>query len=382
MADTIREILGIERDGVMVTPAREDVEAVLLALQGTTTTPITDWFKGAVWRTMLKLERHVIHDLVANALPAMAEGAYVDTTTEEWIATLARGWYELDRTAAGFARQAITLACDTAPGHGPYTIVADGVILLATDGKRYLSATGGSLTPGNSLDIDVLAESPGAARGLVNALVTPLPGVTITAAAIDIVASVPQYGADEETLDALKERIDYRWPDIETVDETDRVEVWVKAASTEVTRVRLDADPTYPGGVLVTIAGSSGAVTGGAVTAAQAYVDARQGITDLNTVQNAANLAVNATGSVTVPAARLTEIQAAANAAWVAYLASTQIGSRVFRTELVQAVMDQGAIDSTVALSGAGGDGNVALGSNEVPIAGGALSSQLTWTTV
>lgn len=380
MADTIREILGIERDGAIVTPAREDVEAVLLALQGTVENPVTDFFKGGVWRTMMKLERHVIHDLVANALPAMAEGAYPDTTTEEWIATLARGWYELDRIAAGFARQAITIACDTT--HGPYTIAADAVIFLATDGKRYISATGGTLNTSNSLALDVLAESPGAARGLVNALVTSLPGVTVTAAAIDIVSTVPQYGADEETVDALKGRIADRWPDIETVDETDRVEVWVKAASTAVTRVRLDADPTYPGGVLVTIAGVSGAVAGGEVTACQTYVDARQAITDLNTVQNATNAAIDATGSVTVPAARLTEIQAAANAAWIAYLASTQIGDKIFRTELVQAIMDQGAIDCVVALTGAGGDGNVALGSNEVPIAGGDLASQLTWTTV
>lgn len=379
MADTIREILGIDRDGARVTPSREDVEAVLLALQGTIKNPITDFHKGAVWRTMMKLERHVIHDLVANALPAMAEGAYPDTTTEEWVGILARGFYELDRVAAGFARQAITLAC--AAGKGPHTIAADRQIFLATDGKRYLSATGGTLTGGSTLDIDVLAESPGAARGLVNALVTSLDGVTVVAAAIDVVGGDPQFGSDQETVEALQERIADRWPDIVTVDEMDRVEHWIREASDEVTRVKPDPDPTYPGGVIWTMAGVSGAVGSGEVTAAQAYIDARQAITDLNTVQNAANLAIDATGTVTVPVDRLAEIQAAANAAWIDYLAVTKIGGKVYKTELIQALMDAGAIDEAVALTGAAGDGNVVLGSNQVPIAGGALASQLTWVT-
>src|SRR5262245_55014424 len=361
MADTIREILGIEREGVIVTPGRADVEAVLLALQGTAVNPITDWHKGAVWRTMMKLERHIIHDLVANALPAMAEGAYPDTTTEEWVSTLARGWYELDRITAGIAKQAVTLACDGS--HGPYTISADTLFLRATDGKIYISSTGGTLNTSSSLAIDVVAESPGAARGLVNSLITPLPGVTVALAAIKIISTVSQYGADEETLEALKARIDARWPIIETVDTMDRVEAWVRAASTEVTRVRLDADPTYQGGVLVTIAGVSGAVSGGAVTAAQTYVDDRQAITDLNTVQNASNVSIDTSGTVTVPADVAADIKAAADAAWIAYLASTQIGTKVYRTELVQALMDAGAIDCVVSLTGAGSDGNVALSS-------------------
>lgn len=363
-------------------PTRREVEAVVLALQGTTENPISDWFIGAVWRTMMKLERHVIHDLVSNALPAMAEGAYLDTTTEEWIATLARGWYEVDRAAATLARQAIVLAC--AAGQGPHTITAGAHAFIATDGKRYISATGGTLNGGNTLAIDVQAESPGAARGLVNALAveTVLPGVTVQSAAIDVVVGVSQYGSDEESLESVIVRCDERFPGIEDVPETDRVEDWVRAASAEITRVRLDGDPVNPGGVIVTVAGVSGAVTGGAVTAAQAYVDDRQAITDLNTVQNASNLAINVGGTAYVPAAFEAEVKAAANAAWIAYLASTKIGSKVYFAELLQAVMDAGAIEFSGALVGAGVDGNVALGASEVPIAGGSLLTQIAWLVV
>jgi hypothetical protein len=363
--------------GILGAPSREDVLRVILALQATDENPVTDWHVGAVWRTMLKLEAHVIHDLVTNALPDMAEGAYLDTSGDEWITTLARYWYEIDRVQAGIARQTVTLACAT--GYGPYTIAADRLILSATDGKRYLSETGGSLTGGNTLAIDVIAEGPGAARGLVSGLVTQLAGVTIADAAIRVITGVPQYGADEESVGSVSNRCDGRWPDIETIGEEDRVSIWAKAASTEITRIRLDADPSWPGGVLVTVAGVSGAVSGGAVTAARAYIDDRQAITDLNTVQNASNLSIDATGTVTVPTEHLAAIQAAADDAWVSYLAGAQIGASVYVSELIQAIMDAGAIDAVVALSGADPNGNVALSSNEVPIAGGSLAAQLTW---
>ena len=361
-------------------PTEEEVAAEVLAGIARKENPVTDWNEGAILRTAYELEREIIFDLVSTALPTMAEGSFTDTAEGEWATDLARYWYARDRGQAVVGIQTVTLACSA--GYGPYTITAGRLILLGTDGSRWIAASGGTLSPLGTLTIDATAEGPGAARGIIAALETPLAGVTIQSAAIKIIALVPQFGADEEGDQALMERCDTRWPDLDTVGIEDRVVKWAKAGSTEVTRVKLVADGDNPGGVVVVIAGVSGAVSGGAVTAVQTYIDARQAITDLNTALNASNLNVTTLGSVTVAAERLLDVQAAADAAWAAYLAGTQIGGKVRRAELTQAIMDAGAIDTDAELDSAGPDGNLTLASDQAPVPDDTLANSLTWVVL
>jgi hypothetical protein len=365
---------------ILDTPTEDEVGAELLAGIAKKYNPVTDWHEGAVMRVQYELDKECTFDLVATAVPLMARGVFTDTSDEEWLTLLARYWYQRDRSPAGVVVQEVTLACSA--GNGPYNIIADRTRLLATDGSSYIASTGGTLSGGGTLDIDATAESPGAMRGLVSSVADGLPGVTVTAAAVKVVATVPQFGADAETDGALIDRCDARWPDLTLVPEMDRVEKWARAASTEVTRVRLDADDTNPGGVIATLADDAGGVTGGAVTAVQTYIDARLGVTDLVTAQAANNLTINTIGTVTVAAERLEEVQAAADEAWLLYLSDTKIGGKVRRTELTQALMDAGAIDHEAFLNGAGVDGNIDLASDEVPVSGGTLTASLTWVTV
>jgi phage-related baseplate assembly protein len=211
-----------------------------------------------------------------------------------------------------------------------------------------------------------------------------MPGVSVVTAAVKVVTGVPQFGSNDETDNALIARCLDRWPSLTDIGTEDRVEVWARAASTEVTRLRFDADVSagHEGGVFVTVAGAGGAVSGGAVTAVQNYIDARAPITDYITAQNASNLTITAAGTVTVPLAQLVPVQTAADAAWNAYLATATIGGKVYMAELLQAVMDAGALDiSGILLNTVAAD--VTLSSNQVPVPNGSgLATLLTWVTV
>jgi hypothetical protein len=365
---------------ILASPTKDQILDDLLAEVARSEFPVTDWSSGGVVRTLLALEAEVLFDLISEAIPALAAEGFADTADGDWLTTVARGLFQRDRSLAGFPIQTITLAYAAGSTPTPLPITVGQTAFVATDGRRYVAATGGSLAAGGTLSVDVKAESPGASRGLVTGTAIPTAGVTVTAAAVKVVSTVPQFGADEEPDAALIERCEARWPSLEDVPDEDRLVRWAKAASTEVTRVRLDADPTYAGGILVTVAGAGGAVTGGAVTAVQEYFDERSAITDLNTAQNATNVQIDATGTVTVSAALADQVKAKAQEAWVAYLLAAQIGTAVFIDELTRAVIDAGAIDITdQELNGAG---DVALASDQVPTPGDDLADALTWVTV
>lgn len=370
-----------ELSDILVTPSDAELRADLLSGFAKKENPVSDWIDGAAMRTMYELECEITFELVAEAMPIMAAGAFTDTSEDDWLTLLAHHWYDRDREQAAAPIQTVTLARVAGTGSDP--IVAGRTVLLATDDRRYIATSGGTLAGGGTLSFDVQGEGPGAGRGLINRLEVPLAGVSVTAAIFKIITSVTQFGSDEESDASLAARCDARWPDLETVVDEDRVVRWAKAAAPDdVTRVRLDADTVNPGGVLVTLAGAGGGVAGGIVVTVQAYIDARQAITDLNTAQSASTLTVDVTGSVKYPAAwgadELQAAQDAADAAWTTYLSETTIGGKVRLTELEQAIMDTGAIDNTTAITGAGGDGNLALATDEVPVVG-TLPSALTW---
>jgi len=369
---------------LLAVPSRESVHAELLGFLQRPEFPVTDWFVGGVVRTMLEIETEVLEDLVSHTIPSqVTEGGYLDTAEGDWLTDLARGWYEIDRSPSAVASQAVTLANASTT---TYTITAGRLFLKATDGAEYVAASGGTLSPSGTLAITVTATSPGQARGLISAIITPLPGVTISqiptvSPIILVLGGISQFGADAEGDESVRTRAGARWPDLDTPPADDRLVKWAKAADVTVKRVKLDADPVNAGGVILTLAAASGTVSGGTVTAVQTYVDARLAITDYVTAQAATEVTVHPTGTVFVPATLLAAAQAAADAAWLAYLASAPIGSDVKVSRLEQAVMDAGATDvDSLALTG--GTPNLSLGSTEVPVgAAGGLATALTWVS-
>lgn len=364
-------------------PDSDSIERLLLAYIAVANNPVTDFEDGAVQLTMLKIETQILSDLLGPgtppALQSMLAGllanGYPDSATGGSLATLAHGWFDVEKNAGGFAIQTITLACD--PGHGPYTFTAGLQEGVASDGKVYVAATGGTLSPSSTLSIDLDARSLGLAKALVTQLAQPLPGVTVIAAAIKVVTGVPQFGADPDNDAAIQAKCVTRFPDPTAIATVDRVIAWALAAGTSVTRTRLDPDASLAGGVTLTVASATGPVAGGDVTAVAAYVLPRQPITDNITVNNASAANITPGGTVTIPAASAAAVLAAADATWVAYLQTSQIGANVYLLALIQAVMDAGATNFiSPTLNGSGGD--VALSSNQVPVAVGDLASNLT----
>jgi hypothetical protein len=191
-------------------------------------------------------------------------------------------------------------------------------------------------------------------------------------------------GQDDELIPALIARCKARWPDLTTVPPESRFVKWAKAASAEVTRVRLEEDATYPGRLYLTLAGAAGAVSGGAVTAVQAYIDPRGPIGRILVARNSTSRQITAAGTVTVAAAKLAAAQAAAQLAWQAVLVASDIGQVVRLADLVRVVMDAGALDFTgEQLNGSAA--NVTLASTEVAVLNTTtplLADQLTWQAV
>ena len=365
---------------LLAMPSRDAIEAMALTFLANPAFRVTNWNSGGVMRTILEVATEELNDLLNNAIPDQFAEGFVDTSDGDWTAADAHGLYGLDQVRATTAVQTITLACDATHGPYPFTVLSSR-IAVATDGRLYTNATTGTLSPSSTLVLDFAGQSPGAAGGLIAALSPPLPGVTVIAAATKVVGGVPQFGGNDEDDSTLIGRCLARFPDQAAIPAIDRVQKWALASGTEITRTRLDADQVNPGGVLVTVAGISGAVSGGAVTAAQAYIDARSAITDYVIAQNATNLAITISGTVFVPAAIEAQAQAAADASWTAYLTTAQIGATVYLARLAQALADAGVTDTT-SLS-IGGSPDITLTANQVPITSGSVpSTALTWVAV
>lgn len=365
-------------------PTIDDVREIERQLLMTDENPVTDWSSGAVLRTMFELEAYVIQDFVANFLNDLFANGYPTDSSDADPGSqtmVAHGWYAVERDEGGFAQQTITLACDAQ--HGPFPI-AVGRLYEASDGSVYTGLGGGTLNTSSTLTIDVLATTKGALRAMVTALSEQLPGVTVQAAAVKVISSVPQFGADPETNAALFARTDTRFDD-PTVPPAgaaanDRVVNWILAAGTSTTRIRFDPSTTVPSGVVVTLANGTGGIPGGEVTTVQAYLDARR--FDYLLAQAATNAAVTAGGTVLYPrdwtAAQLTAAQNAADAQWQGFLGQSKIGAKVPLSRLVQAVMDQGVVDFIgETLNGSAID--LVLGSTQVPNAAGSLAAELAW---
>lgn len=182
---------------------RETIENILMAAlqeapiegQPGVQFPVTDWHVGSFERTTLKMIATAYLD--AEWLKkALVSGGFMDLAigltdangvpVEGWAERLAAEFYKRPRLPAGFARQMLTLTCEA--GAGPYSRGALEVIAYSpSTGNRYLNVEAIEIPDGGSVTAVFQAESPGTgyqdAIDSIVALVTPMPGVTVTNAA-------------------------------------------------------------------------------------------------------------------------------------------------------------------------------------------------------
>jgi hypothetical protein len=200
-------------------------------------------------------------------------------------------------------------------------------------------------------------------------------------------------GTDDETNEALAARCLGRWPSLSLNIVADKYVAWIRQCSLDsalgIEKITIRPSTTVAGQANILVATASGAVPGASLDILQAYVNARDGITDAGEVLSAVGKPVTPAGNVTVKAADLVAAKAAADAAWLSYISGLPIGGDVSTgtpglvrlAELVQALMDAGAIDySGLQLNDAAA--NLALATNEVATVWVAPSENLTWTTV
>lgn len=369
--------------------ALDDVRAFLMAFLSVPQNKVTDYESGAVLRTMMELEAAIMTGLSGTDLPNVANNGYPGDSTGDSLTKLAHGWFAVERALPVAALQNVLLECDA--GNGPYVITPNHCRGEATDGVAYNTTVGGTIDPGGQLPITMVAETPGQARGLVASLLDGFPGVEVIGAAIAVVGGIAQFGSDGDSDQTVTGEVEARFPAPDAIPSTDRAVAWAIAAVPTITRYKLDPDETYPGGVVVTLANVSGGISGGDVATVQSTFDDHAPITDVLTAQAASDVTVDvdlgsgpSTSTVLCPAGILNQAKVQADASWTAALSVSAIGGKVYRLALVKAVMD--AVGPTgnflfPALVGAGGDGNVALGSTQVPVPG-VMPSALNWVAI
>jgi hypothetical protein len=203
-------------------------------------------------------------------------------------------------------------------------------------------------------------------------------------------------GVDDESQESLASRCIGRWPSLGLNIVSEKYVAWIRQSSLDnafgIEKISTRPSNTVAGQTNIYVATAAGAPAGAVLTVLQTYVDARDGITDTASVLSAVNLNILLGGSVTVRAADLLAVQAAADEAWRLYIAGLPIGGDrstgfpgVARlAELVQALMDAGAIDhSGLTLNGAGVNVSYPADDRVAVIPAGNLPSEaLTWIGV
>jgi hypothetical protein len=189
-------------------------------------------------------------------------------------------------------------------------------------------------------------------------------------------------GDDLETDAALAQRCRLRWPSLALNVLDAKAILSAVTAYPSANRIQISPSRVTPGWFVVTVADSHGGVDQVALNTIASYVRSRLGVGEGMTAASAASAEILVQGNTRVPpgtsAEGLAAIQAAANTAWIAYLATVPIGpSEIFISKLIQILMDAGCEDvgdvSPIAFS------LYQIPAGAVPVAGNDLISALTW---
>ncbi len=167
----------------MFTPlSKDDVLASILDIANTVGLPTTSWQPGSVILEVLTVCSQKLADLT-QVTSAIAAGGLLDYASGGWLTLLAKSGYGVTRIPSTFGVGSVHLANSSG---STYTIAAGDLHFLnATTGRTYTNTTGGTLTPTTgTLDLAIIADQAGtnsnAVPGIINSLVTPLVGVTVS----------------------------------------------------------------------------------------------------------------------------------------------------------------------------------------------------------
>ena len=318
--------------------------------------PVTTWRVGDPTRALFKFVAEVLGAREEIAV-LYAKSAFLSTAEDDWLTVVADEVYGVERTAASPATSTITLANG---GGGYYDIGGAGGVVItvasSTSGATYhstsaLTLAGLGATGTVEVEADVEGSDGSAGEDEIDTMVTSLLGVSIT-------ASTAAVGVDAQDDSSLRAQCEATLGALSPDGPPDAYEFVACAVAltgaAEVTRAQSSAD-SATGDVTVWIASASGAASGASVTAVQAAIDEwATPLTVTATVAAATEVEVAVTATISgvdLPAT----IEADAEAAVAAMLATVPIGGLVARSAIISALqvlaVAAGATSVSVALT-------------------------------
>jgi phage-related baseplate assembly protein len=229
--------------------------------------PVTQWQPGSVARTIAKLLAKGCAG-VASVVSKTALSGFNSTATGAWLTILSREVFGNDRYPATFARGSAVLALSSALA-GPYTVAARQ-LWFVWNGKLYRNTTGGTLSFASPLTVSFSAESAGADYNAPDnglAWKTPLAGASVTS------STISTQGTDEETDASLRLRNSGKWGTVGIAANAAGYQALARAASVQVTRCRVRENYPVDGTITLRLAGPSGGVDAGVLSAVDAYIN-------------------------------------------------------------------------------------------------------------
>lgn len=342
-----------------------------------------NWAEGGYTRTLVALFGQ-LYKTAGDVVRLIAASGFLDTATGAWLTLLAKEVFNVDRIEATYANadDGLTL---TNGGGGLYIFEPGDIVAANGAGKTYRNTSGGTLSPGGLLNVDLQAEEAGvdstSGVGTITVLVTTFLGVTVS-------NDVALTGLDEERDSALRLRCRASLALLAVGGIKRAYEFIARSAkrpdgtSVGVTRVGI-VPPPGNGTMDVYIASASGAVSSPDVAIVQAEFD-RKSIPygfDATTI-SAANLSVTAPCTIWIPSSlgiTETEARAAVYNALSSYVQTLPIGGiiispaagKVYWRALLGVV--EGAIAGMLKAE-LTSEANIDVSVDEVPVWAGTLT--------
>lgn len=327
----------------------------------------TSWQEGSRPYTIVRLVAR-LQSSATQTIAQIAEGGFNQFAKGAWLDLLSESHYANTRVAAVNTEGAFLL---TASATAPPATITDGQLQFATTAtleastRTYRSVGPGSLSPGGTLEIPVVAEVAGEGGNIPNSqplfLWTPLVGVTATNPP-DVTTGtwITTPGVDEESDDRLRQRNETKWATLSYAATDGAYANWALEASTAVTRVFVDAEnPGGAGTVDVYVASATGGIASGILDDISDYIHGvtdgvgRRPLNDVVTVRTATVASLTVSGVVYVESSSVdVTTLAAVQAAIDAFLGALPIGGTVVPPATDGAVLFSQLLDAIHSLAG------------------------------
>lgn len=252
--------------GLLIEETQAEILAAELQIATAIGLPVTSWQPGDPTRSLFMAESVKLGVLEQEVVGYIQSG-FLDYAQGQWLTVVAQQQFNVIVPGATFATTQVTLTNSL----GAVFDLAAGDVQVknSTSGATYTNSTGGHLAGPGTLTVTVIADEAGSASsagaGEIDTMVTDLIGVSVT----NPTAAV---GTDQQAPATTVQQCRDKWGSLSPNGPAAAYSfVALNSTLTGITtptRVRVYPD-SVTGDVTVYVAGASGALSGGDVTAVQ-----------------------------------------------------------------------------------------------------------------